>query len=51
MQDMLKVEENDNERLLQNIIDLGTQLYQIVSDFGMLSVRLAMIHCIFHSYH
>jgi hypothetical protein len=34
MQDMLKVEENDTERLLQNIRDLGTQLYQNVSVFN-----------------
>jgi len=31
MQDLLKTEENDSERMLHNIHDLATQLYQNVS--------------------
>jgi len=31
MQDLLRTEENDDERMLQNIHDLAMQLYQNVS--------------------
>jgi len=44
MQDHLKTEENDSDRMLQNIRDLATQLYQNVSRhccLALLSVSMA----------